>query len=55
MGAPVVFMLLLFLLQQADYARQNISVPNPPTTSLAGVFACQVTSIDVAWGQAVLY
>eukprot|EP00842_Homolaphlyctis_polyrhiza_P002456 jgi/Hompol1/3210/HPOL_001591-RA len=40
-GAPVVFMLLLFALQQADYANQSRSNFNPPSSALEGVYRCQ--------------
>ncbi|KAK6097421.1 hypothetical protein MT418_003039 [Batrachochytrium dendrobatidis] len=41
LGAPVIFMLLLFILQRADYSYQSISNPTPPSSTLQGVFECQ--------------
>ncbi|KAI9098683.1 hypothetical protein DFS34DRAFT_618514 [Phlyctochytrium arcticum] len=39
--APFVFMLLLFILQQADYSNQRRSNANPPSAPLQGVYGCQ--------------
>ncbi|KAJ1554144.1 ATP-binding cassette sub- A member 1 [Cladochytrium tenue] len=39
--APLVFHLILFVLQQADYANQRISNPHPPIGALDGVQTCQ--------------
>ncbi|KAJ3084515.1 ATP-binding cassette sub- A member 1, partial [Quaeritorhiza haematococci] len=39
--APFVFQLLLFVLQRADYANQQRSNPNPPSSALQGVYGCQ--------------
>ncbi|KAH6568256.1 hypothetical protein BASA50_008934 [Batrachochytrium salamandrivorans] len=39
--APFIFQLLLFVLQQADYANQSLSNPHPPLGSLQGVQQCQ--------------
>ena len=39
-GAPLVFMLLLFILQQADYAKQSVTIRNPPSALLDGLFGC---------------
>jgi hypothetical protein len=33
-------MLLLFILQQADYANQSVTIRNPPSAPLDGLFAC---------------
>jgi hypothetical protein len=33
-------MLLLFILQQADYANQSVTIRNPPSAPLEGLFAC---------------
>ena len=35
-GAPIIFMILLFILQQSDYANQSISVNYPPVNPLQG-------------------
>jgi hypothetical protein len=39
--APGLFMLLLFLLQQADYANQRIANLEPASRALQGVYACK--------------
>ncbi|KAJ3034928.1 ATP-binding cassette sub- A member 1 [Rhizophlyctis rosea] len=39
--APFIFMLLLFILQQADYANQRRNNPHPTTTPLQGIYNCQ--------------
>ncbi|OAJ36263.1 hypothetical protein BDEG_20455 [Batrachochytrium dendrobatidis JEL423] len=39
--APFIFQLLLFVLQQADYANQLVSNPHPPLGALQGVPRCQ--------------
>jgi hypothetical protein len=39
--APALFMVLLFLLQQANYANQRVSNLEPASRPLQGVFACQ--------------
>ncbi|TPX41335.1 hypothetical protein SeLEV6574_g06147 [Synchytrium endobioticum] len=39
--APLIFQLLLYILQQADYAKQLESVANPPPSDLFGVLNCQ--------------
>ena len=39
--APFIFLLLIFVLQQADYANQSKSIPHPPESDLPGVGACQ--------------
>ena len=41
-GAPIIFMILLFILQQSDYANQSISVNYPPVNPLQGVYKCAV-------------
>jgi hypothetical protein len=38
--APMLFMILLLLLQQADYANQRISNLNPASKPLEGVVSC---------------
>lgn len=40
-GAPVIFMFLLFILQQSDYANQSLSVKYPPVNALQGVYQCK--------------
>ena len=40
-GAPLLFMLLLYILQQADYANQSKSNPHPPSATLGGLNNCQ--------------
>ncbi|KAJ3218065.1 ATP-binding cassette sub- A member 1 [Clydaea vesicula] len=42
--APLIFQLLLFVLQQADYERQRESNPHPTPYSLTGIPTCQGTS-----------
>ncbi|TPX64598.1 hypothetical protein SpCBS45565_g05755 [Spizellomyces sp. 'palustris'] len=44
--APFVFMLLLFILQKADYANQRRSDPNPPGAPLQGIYNCQGAKQD---------
>lgn len=39
--APLVFHLLLFILQQADYARQRTSNLYPTSSPLQGIYQCQ--------------
>ena len=39
--APFVFLLLIFVLQQADYANQSKSIPHPSLSDLQGVSPCQ--------------
>lgn len=39
--APFVFLLLIFVLQQADYVNQLKSNPHPPESELPGVGSCQ--------------
>ncbi|KAI8900097.1 hypothetical protein BC833DRAFT_583272 [Globomyces pollinis-pini] len=39
-GSPIVFMLILFLLQQTDYANQRITDLTPSSQPLDGVRAC---------------
>ncbi|KAH6573582.1 hypothetical protein BASA62_002888 [Batrachochytrium salamandrivorans] len=39
--APFILQMLLFILQQADYANQRRSNPHPPLGSLQGVQRCQ--------------
>jgi hypothetical protein len=39
--APLVFTLLIFVLQQADYAKQSKSNPHPTPATLQGVNPCQ--------------
>jgi hypothetical protein len=39
--APLIFHLLLFILQQADYARQRTSNLDPESSTLAGLVGCQ--------------
>ncbi|KAJ3381664.1 ATP-binding cassette sub- A member 1 [Lobulomyces angularis] len=46
--APLIFQLLLFVLQRADYARQEIGIPHPTSTPLEGVYPCQGRNIDTA-------
>ena len=41
-AAPVVFMLCLYILQNADYAKQKKEIPNPPAYPLEGVRNCNV-------------
>jgi hypothetical protein len=33
-------MLLLFILQQADYANQSVTIKNPPSVALEGLIGC---------------
>lgn len=44
--APLLFHLLLFILQQADYARQRVSDLDPTPYSLNGIDACQGRNPD---------
>jgi hypothetical protein len=39
--APLIFHLLLFILQQADYARQRTSNLDPIASNLDGMIGCQ--------------
>jgi hypothetical protein len=39
--SPLIFSLLIFILQAADHANQSISNPHPPLSSLNGVQRCQ--------------
>ncbi|KAH9245415.1 hypothetical protein BASA81_017124, partial [Batrachochytrium salamandrivorans] len=41
LGAPLIFMFLLFILQRADYAYQRTSNRTPPSSVLQGVYRCQ--------------
>lgn len=45
-GAPILFMLLLFVLQQADYQNQKIANINPASRPLEGVYLCTVRVFD---------
>ena len=40
--APIIFLLLLFSLQQASYFEQSIGNLNPSTSELEGIYRCQV-------------
>ncbi len=39
-ASPLIFTILLFLLQQSDYSRQSVTIASPVETPLPGVFAC---------------
>ncbi|KAJ3102571.1 ATP-binding cassette sub- A member 1 [Phlyctochytrium planicorne] len=39
--SPLMFMLLLYILQQIDYAKQRVENRNPPSSILPGVKGCQ--------------
>ena len=41
-GAPISFLLLLFLLQQTDYSFQREEVLEPTSEPMQGVFRCTV-------------
>jgi hypothetical protein len=38
--APFLFMLVLYVLQLADYSNQGVSLPNPLPSTLQGVYRC---------------
>ncbi|KAJ3339044.1 ATP-binding cassette sub- A member 1 [Entophlyctis luteolus] len=38
--SPLIFHLVLFVLQQADYSNQRLSNPHPPVGALDGVYPC---------------
>ena len=46
-GAPALFMLLLYVLQQADYSNQRKSVLHPESSALEGVYNCISPCINV--------
>lgn len=46
-GAPALFMLLLYILQQADYSNQRKSILHPASSELQGVYNCISPCINV--------
>ena len=46
-GAPLLFMLLLYILQQADYSNQRRSILHPASYDLDGVYNCISPCINV--------
>lgn len=46
-AAPFIFELLLYVLQQADYANQRKAIPHPESTVLPGVLACQGEKVNM--------